>query len=104
MTSIKESMYNQLMANTIPNKETIRRLCLLHKVESCYLLSDTKSVFVDLLIELEDQHTELFRQELESWCGMKFKLFNKNSNEKDIIRIKNEGELIYPLSEVEPNN
>ncbi len=92
------------MANTTPNKETIRRLCLLHKVNSCYLLSDRSTVFVDLLIELEDKHSELFKQELESWCGMKFKLFNKSSNEKDIIRIKNEGELIYPLSEIKANS
>ncbi len=103
MTSIKGE-YNQLMANTTPNKETIRRLCLLHKVESCYLLSDTNTIFVDLLIELEDQYFELFKQELESWCGMKFKLFNNKSNEKDIVRIKNKGEFIYPLLGIKPDS
>jgi len=85
------------MAHTTPNKETIRRLCLLHKVEFCYLLSEKSSEYVDILITLEDQYLEIFEQELESWCGMRFKLFNKKSNKKDIMRIKNKGDKIYPL-------
>ena len=97
MTSIKESIMI-IMAYTTPNKESIRRLCLLHKVESCYLLSDTGTVFVDLYLEFDTQHTEQLREELESWCGMKFRIYNNKSNKEDIIRIKTKGEHIYPLS------
>ena len=85
------------MANTTPNKETIRRLCLLHKVEFCYLLSDTDSVFVHVLVDIENQKKESFCQELESWCGMKFEIFTLDSDEVNIIRMKRYGEKIYPL-------
>ena len=85
------------MVNTAPNKETIRRLCLLHEVKSCYLLSDTNSIFVDVLVDIGNQKSELFCQELESWCGMRFKIFTLDSDEVQIIRMKKYGEIIYPL-------
>jgi hypothetical protein len=85
------------MASTTPNKETIRRLCLLHKVSYCYILVDTGTAFVELLSDIKDSNKLLFKGELESWCGMSFQTYNLHSNCNNISRLKKEGEKIYPL-------
>ena len=63
------------MSYTTPNIETVRRICLLHKVKLCYLNIETGAEFVELLVDLDSSKMELFNHELESWCGMKFKLY-----------------------------
>ncbi len=85
------------MANTTPNLETIRRICLLKNIEYCYILIDTGDEFVYLMVDLEDKKIELFTQELESWCGMKFKVFNDERDKEISIRISSKGKKIYPL-------
>ncbi len=85
------------MANTTPYLETVRRVCLLNNVGVCYLLSDSNSEFVYLYFDLGTQQIRSFCLELESWCGMKFKIFNDDSNTETIKLIKTKGERIYPL-------
>ena len=85
------------MSLTTPNKETIRRLCLLHKVTFCYLQIKTNTKYVDLFTDIEDFNIDLFTQELESWCGMKFNVYNLSSNTVAIEQLKKEGKNIYPI-------
>ena len=85
------------MSNTTPNKETIRRFCLLFRVSYCYLLTDTKTEYANLFLDISNKKKDELLHELESWCGMKFKLLNLTSNEDEITQVKTRGERIYPL-------
>ncbi len=85
------------MANTTPNKETIRRICLLHGGTKCYILVDTGSAHVDILTNIQNNNSAEFLSELESWCGMKFKVYSENNEVEQNTRIKQSGEMILPI-------
>ena len=88
------------MANTTPNKETIRRICLLHGGTECHILVDTGDDYVDVLSNIENHKIEHCLLELKDWCGMKFQLFNNNSNIDEINRIRNKGVQILPINTI----
>jgi len=46
------------MAKTTPNKESIRRICLLSGASFCYLLVDTDNDYVDVLSDLKQEEME----------------------------------------------
>ena len=85
------------MANTTPNKESIRRICILHKGDLCYLLVDTGADHVDVFMNITNDRIENCCKELESWCGMKFKLYNEEATYDQIRRISEFGEKILPI-------
>ncbi len=87
------------MAKTTPNKEAVRRICLLSGGSFCYLLVDTGDEYVDVLSDLKQEALDNCQKELESWCGMKFRVFTtqKNTTEDFIVRnIKSHGEKLWP--------
>ena len=86
------------MSHTTPNKEIIRRLCLLFRLDYCYLLTDTQTEYVDIFVNISNEKKNEFLEELESWSGMKFRVFNVDSNKNDIYLIQTKGEKIYPVS------
>lgn len=96
MTKIKQQEVIS-MANTTPNKETIRRLCLLHGGSYCFLYVDTGYEYVDVLSDIPEESVISCLLELESWCGMKFKLFNEQSPRKKLIQLTTFGEKILPI-------
>ena len=85
------------MANTTPNKESIRRICILHGGNYCYLLVDTGADHVEVLMNIANNRMESCCKELESWCGMEFKLLNEGSNDDEIKRVSVSGEKILPI-------
>jgi hypothetical protein len=88
------------MAKTTPNKESVRRICLLSGGSFCYLLVDTDNDYVDVLSDLKQEEIENCQKELESWCGMKFRVFStqKNSTDNFIIKkIQRCGEKLWPI-------
>ena len=86
------------MANTTPNKESIRRICILHGGSYCYLLVDTGAEHVDVLTDIDTKSIEACIMELVAWCGMKFKLLNEDSNDVAKERVLNLGEKILPIT------
>ena len=85
------------MANTTPNKETIRRICILHGGSYCFLRVDTGAEYVDVLSDIIDERKQACLEELEAWCGMKFKLYNEQSLDEKIKQISTSGEKILPI-------
>ncbi len=85
------------MASTVPNKEIIRRVCHLAGATECYLLVETDDEAVEVLTNITDDAIISCLSELESWSGMKFRLFTY-SNDKDIIeKLITNGEKILPI-------
>ena len=96
MTKIKQqAVFN--MANTTPNKESIRRICILYGGSFCILHVDTGAEHVEVLTDIADERLPICEKELEAWCGMKFKLFNERSNDEKTEPIRLSGEKILPI-------
>jgi len=85
------------VAHTTPNKETVRRICILQGGTECYIQVNTGNEYVNILTNIENQNLEQCVWELESWCGMKFKLFNEDSESETSDRIRLNGEKILPI-------
>jgi len=85
------------MANTTPNKETIRRICILHGCSYCFINVDTRTEHTDVLTDIIDKKMIACLKELEDWCGMKFKLYNEQSPAEKIKQISTSGEKILPI-------
>ena len=85
------------MANTIPNKETIRRICILHGCSYCFIHVNTGAEHTDILTDIIDKKKLACLKELEAWCGMKFKLYNELSPDETIKQISTSGEKILPI-------
>jgi len=85
------------MTHTIPNKESVRRICMLHGATDCYLLVDTDNEFVQVLSNIDDDKKAECLNDLVAWCGMKFQIFNMNSKKVKIHTIKKQGEKILPI-------
>ncbi len=85
------------MANTTPSKESIRRICILHGGSYCFLQVDTGAEHVEVLMNITNDRVKSCREELEAWCGMKFKLINEESTDDEMKRISLLGEKILPI-------
>ena len=86
------------MAQTTPNKEIVRRLCLLHGVSECYILSEEDQHHVDVLADIIDNKLDGFNKELEAWAGMSFHVFNKGSKTEKVEKIIKTGVKILPVN------
>lgn len=88
------------MANTTPNKETVRRICLLSGASICYLLVDTGDEYAEVVTDIELPDLENCINELKSWCGMNFRLYTTKQAtdyKNKIARIRACGEKILPI-------
>ena len=88
------------MTKLNPNKETIRRICYIFKCEKCWLLSDADQP--SLLVHLDTEKVDDFKQELESWSGCTFSVYNSDSPKANQEVIKLTGEQLLPISKDKP--
>jgi len=88
------------MAITTPNKETVRRVCLLSGATCCYILVDTGDEYVDVLADIKKEEIKHCVKSLHDWGGMKFRLYSLLDISPDEIKLTNKiksvGEKIYP--------
>jgi len=83
--------------NTTPNKEVVRRICVMNGASFCYLLAEYSVESVVIFTDIPDRLITAASNELVSWCGMNFKIYNENSKSKTINNIKFKGEKILPI-------
>jgi len=86
------------MANTTPNKEIIRRISLLHGASFCYIYINTGDEYVEALANIKTGKMKNYKQELEMWSGMKFRVYNMNSKQEQVNKIETKGEKILPIN------
>ena len=85
------------MVPTVPNKEIVRRVCHLAGATECYLLVERNNEIVGVLTNITDDAITNCLIELESWSGMKFKLYNYSSNKEIINKFLSYAEKILPI-------
>ena len=84
--------------STTPNKEIVRRICVMNDASFCYLLVEYSSATIKLYANIPDNLILKANEELLSWCGMPFKIYNDNSETLLINNIMNKGEKILPIA------
>jgi len=82
--------------NPAPNKETVRRICSIFKCNTCWLLN--RSGQLSVLVKLDTKNLPAFKQELESWSGCMFNVYNFESPEDSIQVIQTQGEQLLPIN------
>ena len=80
------------MISTIPNIEIVRRISILNGASSCYIVIDCKVAFIQVLADINTETLIYYKEELESWCGMKFQVYNELDDAKTIRSIKKKWE------------
>ena len=85
------------MYSTTPNKETIRRLCILNGATFCYLLIRSTEPFAHIFSDIDCKNIGNFSEELEAWCGMKILVCNEQFHDRTLTTIKKNGEKILPI-------
>jgi len=86
------------MPTTTPNIETIRRISILFKAKYCYLLIIPDDPVIQILVDIKKNQLNNYKSEIESWCGMKFYIFNNETAHTNTINnIKKNGTKILPI-------
>ncbi len=85
------------MASTTPNKEIVRRVCLLHDATECYLFVETGDEYVEILADIPNEKLSSCLSELESWAGMRFKLYNYQRDKEFTSLFKEKSIQILPI-------
>ncbi len=87
----------KIVASTVPNKEIVRRVCHLAGATECYLLVETNDEAVEVLTNIADDAIISCLSELESWSGVKFRLFTYSNDKETIDKLITTGEKILPI-------
>lgn len=88
------------MAKTIPNKESVRRLCLLSGGSFCYILFTAEDDGIAVLSDIQADKIAHCEEELQNWCGMKFRVYStllESTSAALINDFQNQGEKLWPV-------
>ena len=80
------------MNSITPNKEIIRRICLLNGGTTCYIAHRKGKQYIEVLSDIKEENLEQFSKELSEWSGVNYKVHsmeNKNSEGKLLNHINN---------------
>jgi len=83
---------------TTPNKEIVRRICILHGATYCYMLVIPEKDVVRILVDSDFKDISGIVDELRAWCGIRFEVINYNTDELKSNDLKKRGEKILPIS------
>ena len=86
-----------MLISTTPNKETIRRICILNGATTCYLYTPEDTPKVMLVIDIKDDKVNSIEEELKSWCGMPFKVYSSLAKCEQTHIIQQHGVKILPI-------
>ena len=73
-----------------PNKEVIRRICILNGGTCCYISYTKGSAFIEVLTDTTEERLNNFSKELGEWSGINYKVFSlkvSNNNKNEISHI-----------------
>ena len=79
------------MNSITPNKETIRRICILNGATRCYISHTRGDDFIEILTDIKEEKLNNFSKELTQWSGINYKVYSiggKNKSLLDHINIK----------------
>ena len=81
-----------------PNKEIIRRICLLNGGTTCYISHTKGDDFIEVAADIEKNQLINFAIELKEWSGMNYKTYHiDNSTTKEDL-LQHINEKILPIT------
>ena len=83
---------------TTPNKEIVRRICILHGATYCYMLVKPENGIVRILVDSNFEDISGIADELLAWCGIRFEVITEISDSLKSNEIIKRGEKILPIS------
>ncbi len=79
-----------------PNREIIRRICILNGGSICYISYSTENNFIEVLTDIKTSNLSNFEKELKEWTGINYKVYStKNSTKETSEHIQ---EKILPIN------
>jgi hypothetical protein len=86
------------MDSITPNKEVIRRICILNGGTCCYISHIKGDAFIEILTDITEERLNNFSKELSEWSGINYKVFSlktPSDNKNEISHINNK---ILPIN------
>ena len=80
-----------------PNKEIVRRICILFQIKQCWMTNPSQYEASKLLVSLDNKKIDLFKKELKDWSGINFDVYSVNSKSTFADDIKLNGIILLPL-------
>jgi len=71
------------MDSITPNKEIIRRICILNGGTNCYISHTTGDNFIEVLADIEQDRLIHFATELKEWSGVNYKTYSINNTPEE---------------------
>jgi hypothetical protein len=72
------------MDSITPNKEIIRRICILNGGTCCYISHTKGDSFIEVLADIKHEMLDNFSQELSEWTGINYKVYTMIGRNKEI--------------------
>lgn len=86
------------MESITPNKEIIRRICILNGGACCYILHTKGDSFIEVLTDIEYEILNRFSQELSEWTGINYKVYTIKKKERRNTILKHINNKILPIN------
>jgi tRNA G10 N-methylase Trm11 len=67
------------MDTITPNKEIIRRICILNGGTYCYISHTKGDNFIEILADIKEEKLTSFSKELSEWSGINYKVYSIHS-------------------------
>ncbi len=84
------------MDSITPNKEIIRRICILNGGLTCYISHAKGEDFIEVLTDVNEDKLALFATELKEWSGVNYKIYNLNKTAETSL-LKRINKKILPI-------
>ena len=68
------------MKSITPNREIIRRICILNGGSTCYISYSTENNFIEILADIKISNLSHFEKELKEWTGINYKVYSTENN------------------------
>ncbi|HIO91384.1 MAG TPA: hypothetical protein EYG68_00885 [Leucothrix mucor] len=81
-----------------PNKEIIRRICILNGGTTCCISRSNNNEFIELLVDIKEDQLKKFTYELTEWTGANYKAYNTSSNAFKAGALSHIKETILPIN------
>ena len=87
-----------MMDSITPNKEIIRRICILNGGTCCYISHTKGDAFLEILTDIKEEKLNNFSKELSDWSGIRYKVYSVKSETDSKTQLSHINDKILPIS------
>ena len=85
------------MHTITPNKEVIRRICLLNGATTCYIAKTKGKQSIEVLVDIKEVNLTHFSKELSEWSGIMYQVYSLNTYKNNDHTVRHIKEKILPI-------